>query len=143
MKRFWPIALIVASNIVYHICAKQAPSDMNAFALLTVTYVVACFCSFVLYFMLKRVSGSEGLAAEYRKTNWAVVALGIDIVGLEVGWLMAYKAGWQVSVGYMVVTSIVASILLFVGYFLYKEKIDRNKVIGIALCLAGLIIINL
>ena len=56
---------------------------------------------------------------------------------------MAYKAGWQVSMGYIVVTSIVSTALLFVGYLLYKEKITRNKVIGLALCLVGLVIINL
>lgn len=143
MKKLWPIALVVASNILYHICAKQAPDDMNAFALLTVTYGVAFIVTLLLYFILKRTSGSEGLFAEYRKANWAPFALGFVIIGLEVGWIMAYKAGWQVSMGYIVVTAIVSSILLFVGYFLYKEKIDRNKIIGIALCLIGLVIINL
>lgn len=143
MKKLWPIALVVASNVIYHICAKQAPDDMNAFALLTVTYGVAFIVTLLLYFILKRTSGSEGLIAEYRKANWAPFVLGIVIIGLEVGWIMAYKAGWQVSMGYIVVTAIVSSILLFVGYFLYKEKIDRNKVIGIVLCLVGLIIINL
>ena len=143
MKKIWPIALIVASNIIYHICAKQAPSDMNAFALLTVTYGVACITALILYFILRRLSGSEGLVSEYRKANWAPFALGVVIIGLEVGWIMAYKAGWQVSMGYIVVTAVVASILLLVGHFLYKETIDRNKVIGIALCLVGLVIINL
>ena len=143
MKKLWPIALVVASNILYHICAKQSPSDMNAFALLTVTYGVAFISCFILYFILRRVSGSESLASEYRKANWAPFVLGVVIIGLEVGWIMAYKAGWQVSMGYIVVTSVVSTILLLVGYFLYKEQIDRNKVIGIALCLVGLVIINL
>ena len=36
----WPIALVVLSNVVYHICAKSLPAAMNPLASLTVTYLV-------------------------------------------------------------------------------------------------------
>ncbi len=36
----WPIALVIISNVVYQICAKSVPKEMNPFASLTVTYVV-------------------------------------------------------------------------------------------------------
>ena len=142
-KRIWPLALVVGSNIIYHISAKEIPSDMDAFASLTVTYAVACVMTFICYFVFKKISGSKSFAEECRKSNWAPLALGIVIVGLEFGWIMAYKAGWQVSMGYIVVTSIVSTALLFVGYLLYKEKITCYMVIGLALCLVGLVIINL
>ena len=143
MKRIWPIALIVASNVLYHICAKEVPSDIDAFASLTVTYVVACAGSLISYFLLRRFTGSTRLREEFRKAGWATYALGVVIVGLETGWIFAYKAGWQISEGYVVNTAIAACALLVIGYLLYKEKIDRNKLIGLALCLAGSIIINL
>ena len=34
----WPIALVVFSNTLYQICAKEVPAGMNAFASLTVTW---------------------------------------------------------------------------------------------------------
>ena len=143
-ERIWPIALIVGSNVLYHICAKEVPADMDAFASLTVTYAAACVATIICYFIFrKKDPGSEGFTGDIRKTNWAPFAMGAVIVGLEFGWIMAYKAGWQVSMGYIIVTSVVSTALLFVGRILYKEKITRNKVIGILLCLAGLIIINL
>ena len=142
-KRLWPIVLVLGSNIIYHISAKEIPSDIDAFASLTVTYAVACVMTLICFFAFKKISGSKSFAEECRKSNWAPFALGIVIVGLEFGWIMAYKAGWQVSMGYIIVTSIVSTALLFVGYLLYKEKITRNKVIGLALCLVGLVIINL
>lgn len=37
----WPIALVVASNTLYQICAKSVPEDMNPFASIIVTYLVA------------------------------------------------------------------------------------------------------
>ncbi len=92
----WPIALVIISNVVYQICAKSVPKEMNPFASLTVTYVVGAIASAILYFIL----GKNGnLAKEYGKLNWAPFVLGIVIVGLETGWIYAYKAGWQVSTG--------------------------------------------
>lgn len=32
MEYIWPIALIVFSNVVYQICAKSIPKDMNTMA---------------------------------------------------------------------------------------------------------------
>ena len=143
IKRIWPVALVVGSNIIYHICAKEIPSDMDAFASLTITYAVSFIATIICYLIFKKASGSEGFGKEIRKANLAPFALGIIIVGLEFGWIMAYKAGRQVSMGYIIVTSVVSAVLLGVGCFVYKEKITLNKVIGVALCLAGLIIINL
>ena len=36
----WPIVLVVFSNIVYQICAKGVPKDMDAMASMTITYLV-------------------------------------------------------------------------------------------------------
>ena len=135
----WPIALVVLSGVVYQICAKSVPESMNPFASLTVTYFVGAVVSAVLYFVL----GSGGsLIKEYGKLNWAPFLLGIVIVGLEAGWLYAYKAGWQVSTGFIVQSSFLTAALLFVGFLLYHEALTWNKVVGIVICLIGLIIIN-
>lgn len=39
----------------------------------------------------------KNLIKELAKLNWAPFVLGLVIVGLEAGWIYAYKAGWQVS----------------------------------------------
>ena len=44
----WPIGLVVLSNVVYQICAKSIPSEINPFASLTITYVVAAIASAVI-----------------------------------------------------------------------------------------------
>ena len=134
-----PIALVVLSNVVYQICAKSVPEGINPFASLTVTYLVGAAASAILFFAL----GSGGnLLKEYGKLNWAPVVLGIVIVGLEAGWIYAYKAGWQVSTGFIVQSSFLAAVLLLVGYFLYHEALTWNKLVGVAICLIGLVFIN-
>ena len=46
----WPIALVVLSNVVYQLCAKETPAAINPLALLTVTYTMGAITSAVLYF---------------------------------------------------------------------------------------------
>ena len=135
----WPMALVVVANTLYQICAKSVPGGMNPFASLTVTYVVGAVASGIFYVAL----GNGGsLWQEYAKLNWAPFVLGLVIVGLEVGWIYAYKAGWPVSTGFIVQSAILAVALLAVGYFLYHEALTWNKLVGIAICLVGLFFIN-
>lgn len=135
----WPIALVVLSNVFYQICAKSVPEAINPLASLTVTYLIGAVASGVLYFVLNR---GGNLIREYSKINWAPIVLGFVIVGLEVGWIYAYKAGWQVSTGFIVQSAVLAAVLVFVGYLLYHEALTWNKLVGVGVCLVGLVIIN-
>ena len=135
----WPIVLVIASNTAYQICAKSVPEAMNPLASLTVTYLVGAAVSGILYFLLNK---DASLAAEYGRLNWAPFILGIVIVGLEVGWIYAYKAGWQVSTGFIVQSAFLAVVLVAVGYFAYREELSWNKLLGVLICLVGLVFIN-
>ena len=136
----WPITLVITSNVVYQICAKSLPDGINPFASLIVTYLIGAAACAVLYFF---TGHEDGLMKEFSKLNWSPFMLGIVIVGLEAGWIYAYKAGWQVSVGFIVQSAVLSSRLLFVGYFLYHEALTWNKLLGVAVCMAGLIIMNM
>lgn len=140
MNYIWPLALVVLSNVFYQICAKSVPDTINPFASLTITYTVGAIASLILYFALNK---NANLLKEYAHTNWAPFILGLAIVGLEVGYIYAYKAGWPVSTAQIVQASVLAVILIFVGFFLYKEGITWNKIVGIIVCLGGLGLINM
>ena len=139
LSYIWPIALIVLSNTVYQICAKSVPEGMNPFASLTVTYLVGAAVSGILYYAL---GNHTGLLKEYGKLNWAPIILGIVIVGLEAGYIFAYKAGWQVSRAQVVQSAILAGALLLVGWLRYHEALTWNKIVGVVICMIGLIFIN-
>lgn len=135
----WPIALVVLSNVIYQICAKSVPDSINPLASLTVTYITGAIASVILYFILNE---DANLIKEYEKLNWAPFVLGLVIVGLEVGFIHAYKSGWQVSTASVVQSSFLAVALIFAGFLIYKEAITWNKVLGIIICLIGLLFIN-
>ena len=92
-----------------------------------------------MYYILNR---DANLFREIRQTNWAPIVLGIVVVGLEVGFIYAFRAGWQISMAQIVSSAVLAVILIFVGYLLYHEAITWNKIVGIIVCLAGLVLIN-
>ena len=135
----WPIALVVLSNTFYQICAKEVPEKMDPFASLTVTYLVGAAVSFALFGLLNR-GGS--IIAEYQKLNWAPFVLGLVLVGLETGFIYAYRAGWTVSTAAIVQSAFLGVALIFVGMLLYKEVVTPTKVAGILICLVGLYFIN-
>ena len=136
----WPVALVVLSNTVYQICTKDVPGNVSPFASLTVTYLVGAAFSALLHYV---THPGDSILKQITYMNWTSYVLGLVIVGLEVGWIYAYKAGWQVSTGSIVQSAFLALALIFVGAVLYREPITWNKVLGIAICLVGLVFINI
>ncbi|WP_455258484.1 hypothetical protein [Peptoniphilus asaccharolyticus] len=69
------------------------------------------------------ISGSVSLnfSAELRKLNWTSFALGVIVVGLEIGYILAYRAGWNVSKAPLVANICLAVALVFI-VFLHLEK---------------------
>ena len=135
----WPIILVIASNVFYNICTKSTPLGANPLVSLSVTYLVAALATGLLYFFTG--SGSQ-LLNDYKSLNWTSYVLGLAIVGLEFGYINLYRAGWNISTGSLVANVSLAIILIFVGVLLYHEQITRNQMIGIGLCLLGILFLN-
>ena len=139
MSYLWPIVLVACFNIIYLICAKSVPKEMDAMASMTITYLVGAVCSAILFFMFNK-NGS--LLQEYSKMNLAPALLGLSVVGLEVGFLYAYKVGWPVSTASIVQSAFLSVALVVVGALLYHEAITPNKILGVAVCLVGIYFLN-
>lgn len=135
----WPIFMVVLANVAYNIITKSTPAQANALFSLTVTYLTAAFCSFVLYFLQ---GGSLKLSEEFAKINWTSPLLGASIIALEFGYIYVYRAGWQVSTASLTANITLACILIIVGVLLYKESLSLRQVIGIAVCIFGLFLIS-
>ena len=136
----WPIALVVLSNTVYHVCSKAMPEALNPFFAMFFTYLTGVAVSAGLYFALR--GNESAVSTELRALSPAPFVLGIVIVGLETGFIYAYKAGWAVSTASVVQSSILAVVLIGVGALLYSEKITLTKLLGLAICMVGLYFIN-
>ncbi|HVN72567.1 MAG TPA: hypothetical protein VMU10_11155 [Desulfomonilia bacterium] len=133
------IALTVASNVFYHIFQKVTPPAANPLLALTVTYAVSTLFCMGLFLV---ISHDRPLMESIGRLNWTSIGLGFAIVGLELGFLLAYRSGWNISIAVLVSTVAVAMILLPIGLMLFHEHLSPANAAGFVLCTIGLILIN-
>lgn len=140
MLYYLSVGLTVVSNVLYHVFLKVTPTSVNPLLSLTVTYLTAAAvtAALLVFFPGREVS----LVAGLKELNWATYALGAAIVGLEVGFLLAYRAGWNISLAGLVSSTAVAVLLIPVGLAIFKEGLSAMQLAGIGLCLAGLALVN-
>ena len=133
------IVLVIVSNVAYHIFQKLTPSDVNPLIALFVTYVAATVICLVL---LPLFPSQDGFVESIKQINWTSVALGLAIVGLEAGYLLAYRARWNISLASMVGNVAMALVLIPVGLLFFREKLSPPNYAGLILCVIGLVLVN-
>jgi len=147
MAFYFPVLLIIAANVLYHICAKSIPSQMNPMVSLMITYLVAGSLTLFMFFLMPQIFTMDKklditLVGQIKQANWAPYILGFVIVGLELGNILMYRVGWDISLGSLVCNISLAVILLAIGVLFYKEAISTSQIFGIGICIVGLIFIN-
>ncbi len=136
---YFSISLAICSSALYHFVAKSTPSNVNFTVSLLVTYAVAFIVTLFTFFFFP---AKNGILAELKQLNWASIGLAVAIVGIEFGFLLVYRAGWHLGIA-AVLTNVVASLILLpVAVFLFKDKISWVNIIGIFICLIGLMMLN-
>jgi uncharacterized membrane protein len=133
------LALTIAGNVLYHLAQKSIPAGVHPVVSIIASYLTAIAFSAVVFVVFP---ASDSLVAEVRKLNWATVAVGVSIVAVELGFLLAYRAGWRVSLASVTANSTVALILLPTGLLMFRERITVTNAVGLIFCLAGLILIT-
>ena len=119
---------------------KSMPGDVNPFGALMITYLVAAIISGLIFSYLV---GFDNIGFEISKINWTSIILALAIVGLEIGYVFVYRAGWSVSTASVVANIGLACVLIVVGYLLYQENVSIPQILGIIVCMFGLVLINL
>lgn len=137
---FWTaILLTIVSNVFYHLFQKVTPQNANPVLSLAVSYLAAALICFALLpvFPLK-----ADLRESLKQLNWASVALAFTLVGLEMGFLLGYRAGWNISLAGLVSNTTVSMLLLPVGLMLFRERLSGVNAVGVVVALLGLVLMN-
>ena len=130
------IALTIAGNIAYHLLNKSVAPNAHPFASLVATYGTGLLFSVIVL----AFSSSQGVAGGLKELNWASYVLGLVVVLLEVGFLLAYRAGWKISVAAVYSNVAVGLLLLPIGYLFYREALTATNLAGILLAVVALVL---
>lgn len=126
--------------MLYHVILKFTPANVNPALSLAVTYTIAVvLCLALLFFFPLK----EDIASALKQLNWASFALAFALVGLEVGFLLAYRTGWNISTAALVVNVLVTVLLVPIGVLLFRERLSLVNVGGILFCAVGLVMVNI
>jgi drug/metabolite transporter (DMT)-like permease len=138
MQFTW-LAIAVVSTFGYHVVIKLTPGTVNPLVSLAVTYATV-----TVLFSLAAVLAPDGasLRESVRQVNWTALALAAMIIGLDLGFLLLYRSGFDVSLGQIVTQSAAAVLLIAVGVAVFRERLTLANLAGIALCIAGLWLIS-
>jgi len=136
---FVPITVAVLANVFYHVASKSISPEQNAFMGLVVNYATALLASAILFF----ITPHEKILVEAAKTNWACILMGLSITGVEAAFIMIYRAGGEISTASLIVNILIAIAMLAVGGIFYHEQISLQKIFGVVLCIAGVVILSL
>jgi uncharacterized membrane protein len=138
MQLAW-LSLAIAATVAYHLVLKLTPEGVNPFLSLLVTYLVVALA---FSGVLALSPGEFAWRQELRLINWTALALAAAIVGLDLGFILLYRTGYEVSLGALVTQSAAAMLLLTIGVLVFREKLSLANGVGVALCLAGLWLVN-
>ncbi|HUQ34301.1 MAG TPA: EamA family transporter [Pyrinomonadaceae bacterium] len=140
MKNFYlPLALATGGSLLYHLSQRSIPKGMNPFFATIIAYVIGILlCSLC---MLAFPAG-KSLKDSVRELNWAVIVVGFAVVAIEVGFLLAYRAGWKISLAAVTTNVAVTALLIPLGILVFKEHLTPKNILGLIFCVLGLILVT-
>lgn len=132
------MGLTALSNVAYHLSQRAISSGINPLASLLVSYATALLVTLVALVVFPPAGGGLWSASTWGHLNWASFGVGVAAVGLELGFLWAYRAGWKLSTAALYSNVLVTIALIPLGMLLFNEAFTLRRGVGILLALSGL-----
>ena len=140
MKSFYiPILMAIGGGVLYHISQKAVPKEVSPFAAIIIAYSVG-----ILLCIIAIIADPSGrnFTTSLKSSNWAVIGIGIGATVIEVGFLLAYRAGWNINSASVICNIAVALILIPIGLLAFKEHLSLRSAAGIGCCLVGFYLLS-
>jgi len=131
------IAIIGA--VGYQYVVKQIPASINPVVSVLGMYLAVLAMGIVL---LPFIPPEDGLLKHIRQLNWTQIALAGSVMMIELGFLLMYRYGWDLSTGNLVTGIFINIILVGLGVWLLGEKVSLINGIGIVLSMIGVTLIS-
>ena len=137
---FYLSALIaIVGAVGYQYSVKKVPASINPIVSVLASYVVVLVLGLAL---LPFFPAKGGLGAHIRQISWVQFAVAGAILLLELGFLLMFRYGWNLSTGNLVTGAIINLGLLALGAAVLGEKVSLVNAIGIVICIVGVTMIG-
>lgn len=80
--------------------------------------------------------------AQIRQLSWLHIGLAFSVLFIEIGFLLMYRAGWNLSTGNIMTGVIINLSLVIIGLLVFNEKLNTINFVGVILCIIGVTLIN-
>jgi uncharacterized membrane protein len=137
----WQVLLVpILACSLYHFCLKKIPSSIHPFMLLSIVYIIGLFLSIACYFLIPfNTFVPFEKPAEFSKQTWIFLSLvGLSVVGIEFGFMLAYRNGFSPSFTPVLVTAAVGVVLYPIMILFQGELLQFSKIFGAVSCLVGI-----
>lgn len=131
-------ALTVIGMVLYHLSQKAVPKETNPFFVIAIAYVVGIVLCIALAFTYP---GKKSLIETFKASNWAVFTLGAAAALIELGFLLAYRSGWRISIAAVATNAAAALVLIPLGLLVFKDHLSLRNVVGLIFCVVGLALV--
>ena len=129
------MAIAITGQVLYHFMQKQVAPGAHPVLALIAFYLGAAVLSLPLFLLFPL---QAPLAQAVGGLGGAVWGVAVSIVLIELGFLLAYRAGGTLSSAFVLSAAVVTAALLIVGMMVFKEAVSLKQFAGLVLCLAGI-----
>ena len=129
----------ILGAVGYQYFVKRVPATINPIVSVIGMYIAVLAIGIIL---LPFIPPEGGILKHIRQLNWIQLALAVSVMLIELGFLLMYRYGWNLSTGNLITGVFVNLILVGVGITLLGEKVNLINTIGIILSIVGVTLIS-
>ncbi len=127
-------AIVVISILTYQTFIKAVPEHINPINALLTFYLTALVCTLIAAKLLPEAQGTISIS----EFSWAAAAVGVAIVGIELGYLLMYRSGWHLATAPLITMGTASILLLPISLLVFQQPWSVRYLFGIGFCLLGL-----
>jgi len=137
---FYISAMIaIVGAVGYQYCVKRVSVSLNPVVSVIGAYIAVLILSLAI---LPFFHSEGGLVKQFRQLNWVQLAIAVSVLLIELGFLLMYRYGWNLSTGNLITGVIVNIALLGLGAIALGEKVSLTNAIGVVICIIGVALIG-
>jgi uncharacterized membrane protein len=67
--------------------------------------------------------------------------MGIGAAAIEVGFMLAYRMGWKISLAAIATNVAATAVLIPIGLLVFREHLSTRNILGVVFCVLGLLLV--